>query len=637
VARTFIKLLPSSFLRLSEGLISVELTPFPDVSIAAIDASITEGVSAELLIALTHVATADITVDYTTGPGTGLAGVDYLPTAGTVTIAAGQSSAVVTVPTFIRTGTQGSRQFTVTISNAQTVPGDVLDITDAVETITVNDAFEVPVAPTLRVDALAAVDEGQTLTFRITASDTPQEDITFTYATSNGSALAGVDYTAASGTGTLMQGVATADITVSTTLRSGFQGARTFVMTISGASAPIAGVVAITKPTATGTIAETELPVGDNAYFDALKVRPDCIKFWSLRDNGDGPNVADLISNATSPTQNTAYMYATDTDPKKQDAAKSWIPAFSTSQKLTVAAQGVDATSLRIPVTSVSNTQVVQHSVEFKFDSIDTDVASEIIRLGPSGAFKDTVTNEIILQAPRAKYGTTSSAHAGGTPLYSANTSLYNQIVMPVNKPAGHTYDVIFDTYLTKSWMRTGLGAYKMWRMQAVPSGLYMEAQVRFGGNPGGGVPIPAEYDANLHVGVATLRCYGSPQETSTHNNPCLPMTSQFIVWPERWTRWWMRIELGVAPAFCYASLWCADEVQEPVQLLDRQAFGTRTSLDDWRVMLNTSTNFLTGGRTTAYPELGLEAFRDLVQYTKNHVILEDVSLEDLEALLVKP
>ncbi len=63
-------------------------------------------------------SSSTVTVNYTTTNGTAVSGTDYTATSGTLTFAPGQTEQNVTVPITDRTGTAGSRNFSVTLSGA---------------------------------------------------------------------------------------------------------------------------------------------------------------------------------------------------------------------------------------------------------------------------------------------------------------------------------------------------------------------------------------------------------------------------------------------------------------------------------------------------------------------------------------
>ena len=103
------------------------------------------------------------------------------------------------VPVFADNIFEGNETATITLSNA--VNATISD-SEAILTITDDDA-----APSITIDDVTTVDEGATdATFTVTLSGTSVVDTTVDYATSNGTATAGDDYTATSGTLTIAAG-----------------------------------------------------------------------------------------------------------------------------------------------------------------------------------------------------------------------------------------------------------------------------------------------------------------------------------------------------------------------------------------------------------------------------------------------
>jgi hypothetical protein len=88
------------------------------VKLGAAAYSVTEGAgNASITVVRTGGTASDVTVDYTTGSGTATAGADFLATAGTLTFAAGQVSALIVVPILQDSRAEGNETFTVTLGN----------------------------------------------------------------------------------------------------------------------------------------------------------------------------------------------------------------------------------------------------------------------------------------------------------------------------------------------------------------------------------------------------------------------------------------------------------------------------------------------------------------------------------------
>jgi len=92
--------------------------------------------------------------------------------------------------------------------------------------------------------------KGTPLYFVVTMGRTESTAVTFAYATADGSASAGVNYTAVSGTGTLAAGATSALIEVMTLPQAAPASNLTFTLTISNDS----GGLTILRATGTGTL-----------------------------------------------------------------------------------------------------------------------------------------------------------------------------------------------------------------------------------------------------------------------------------------------------------------------------------------------------------------------------------------------
>ena len=98
------------------------------------------------------------------------------------------------------------------------------DQVTTVATGTINDA---QTAPTFAISGGSATEGGQ-VTFTVTRTGDAQAAETIQYSTSNGTATAGSDYTAASGTLTFNQGETQKTFTVQTAADTLYEGTETF-------------------------------------------------------------------------------------------------------------------------------------------------------------------------------------------------------------------------------------------------------------------------------------------------------------------------------------------------------------------------------------------------------------------------
>ena len=148
--------------------------------------------------------------------------------AGNLIVPAGVTSFSVTLPTVQDTLNEPTETVPLNI-------GGVAGVT-AVGTITDND----PV-PTLAIDDVSVNEAAGTATFTVTLSAASGQAVSVDYATSNGTATAGQDYTATSGTLNFAAGQTTQTITVAITNDLVFEGSETFNINLT---APVNATIA---------------------------------------------------------------------------------------------------------------------------------------------------------------------------------------------------------------------------------------------------------------------------------------------------------------------------------------------------------------------------------------------------------
>jgi hypothetical protein len=180
---------------------------YPSFSIA--DLSTNEGTTATFTISLSVAAPSDATVDWATADGTGLAGVSYTASSGTATILAGAMSTTITVPVLANANIcVADKTFLINLTNATNASiGDAQAVGSIVDIS----------LPTISV-AANSVAEGSVGTITATLSQScPTRNISFNWATSDGTAIAGADYTAVSSTAaTILAGATTKALNVTT-------------------------------------------------------------------------------------------------------------------------------------------------------------------------------------------------------------------------------------------------------------------------------------------------------------------------------------------------------------------------------------------------------------------------------------
>jgi photosystem II stability/assembly factor-like uncharacterized protein len=201
--------------RTGKKALSIEILPADTPRMTIADVSITEGnagsTNAVFTVSLSAAAGRDVSVSYATADGTAQGGSDYTATTGRLTIAARATSGTIAVPVRGDATPETNEIFFVNLSSPT---GAALDDTQAVGTILNDDAFPTPSL----VVGDATVIEGDAGTrnavFTVSLSPPAASAVTVDYATANGTAVAGTDYTAVSGQLTFPAGETTRTVTV---------------------------------------------------------------------------------------------------------------------------------------------------------------------------------------------------------------------------------------------------------------------------------------------------------------------------------------------------------------------------------------------------------------------------------------
>lgn len=362
-----------------------------------------------------------------------------------------------------------------------------------------------------------------------------------------------------------------------------------------------------------------------HAYFEGLRARPDHWTSYSLRDD------AQLRRYAVS---DSAEMFVTYD--AGMDAARVLMPWFvdvgaalhTTPNRL---GQDLDASATTFAVTGL--TGVWNRGRSFMIDE-------EIFTLtAAANTTSGTVT------ASRGQFGTVATPHAAGTTVLRGGTGLQNQVRLPLGTANGHTYLFTWDVYNTETMLRTGLTNHKAFQFATGGAGrtIWLEVNQKYAGD----AMSPPDFDRASHVASAALRGYmkfpgvATWQPTAadgstragpgmTKESPLDPWVGTFAIAPDRWMRWWVRIDQR-ANDFDYVDVWVADEVTGPVQLYARLPCNIPTdaaeTIGAWWIEFNTSNTAYT--KASPVPE-------PMVVYVRNFVALVDPPV-DVTPLLTRP
>ena len=296
------------------------VTALPTLNIA--DDTVEEGDEAEFLVTLSRTSTETVTVDYATADGTATAGDDFTATSRTLTFAPGEASKTVRVPTVEDTTQEQTETFTVTLSSPS---GATIEDGSATGTITDDDG-PVTALPTLNI-ADDTVEEGDEAEFLVTLSRTSTETVTIDYATADGTATAGDDFTATSRTLTFAPGEASKTVRVPTVEDTTQEQTETFTVTLSSPSG-----ATIEDGSATGTITDDDGPV---TTLPLLNIADDTVE--------EGDEAEFLVTLSRTSTETVTVDYAT------ADGTATAGDDFTATSRTLTFAPGEASKTVRVP------------------------------------------------------------------------------------------------------------------------------------------------------------------------------------------------------------------------------------------------------------------------------------------------
>ena len=221
--------------------------PPPLPTLAIEDAAASEGDPIAFAVTLTGTRTGNVTVAYATADGTAEDDADYADTSGTLTFTPTEDFKTISVPTLEDTTEEENETFTVALSSPSGAT-----IEDATATGTINDDDTPPpfTLPTLTIrDAEAR--EGDMAEFMVMLRPASVETVTVAFRTLDGTAVAGLDYTATMGTLRFEPGETSATIAVSTLADEMAEGTERFTLELSD---PVGATVS--DNTGVGTITD---------------------------------------------------------------------------------------------------------------------------------------------------------------------------------------------------------------------------------------------------------------------------------------------------------------------------------------------------------------------------------------------
>ena len=229
---------------------SVTLTDDDEATVRVADAQAVEGETMTFTATLDHAVRAGFTVRAVFTDGTATEGADYRGSTAALSFAgtAGETHTI-TVPTLEDERVEGDETFALRLSVTGALPG--VGGSHATGTIADDDREAVRVEVTV---ADATAEEGSPLYFTVTLDRAhPDEVVTMRYATGDGTARAGEDYEAASGTLTFAPGESYGTVEVRTLDDALDEGSETMALRLSDAVNAV-----LSDPEATGTLTNND-------------------------------------------------------------------------------------------------------------------------------------------------------------------------------------------------------------------------------------------------------------------------------------------------------------------------------------------------------------------------------------------
>ncbi|NKC30697.1 Calx-beta domain-containing protein [Falsiroseomonas selenitidurans] len=220
----------------------------PLVSVADTTAWEAAGV-ALFQVSLSQASATPVTIHYATDPGTARAGRDYATATGSLTFAPGETSRSIAIALLDDSLPEGSEAFSLRLTEAR---GATLG--DGVAAAVIQDDD----GPRLSVGDATVVERhgGQVnLVFTVTLSEAAAQNVVFRYATADGTARAGEDYLAASGSMTIAAGTTSRTVTVKVLGDRVTEADETLFLRLSD---PVRGVLADAE--GLGSIRNDDLP-----------------------------------------------------------------------------------------------------------------------------------------------------------------------------------------------------------------------------------------------------------------------------------------------------------------------------------------------------------------------------------------
>jgi len=263
--------------------------------------SVSEGGSLSFTVTKSGSTSQTHAVSYATANGSAGSG-DYTTKTGSLSFSSGQTSQTVTVVTTEDSIYEASE--TVNLNLSAATNGATISDSQGVGTITNDDA-----APAFSINNVTA-EEGNNLTFTISKSGLTANSHNISYATANGTASAGSDYTSKSGTLTFTAAQSSKTVTITGIEDGTVESNETFYVNLSSAT----GGATISDSQGVGTITNDDAPnsppVAVNDSINNVPLNDDRNKYVLTNDSDpDGDSLT--ITGVTQPWNAIATVIGT--------------------------------------------------------------------------------------------------------------------------------------------------------------------------------------------------------------------------------------------------------------------------------------------------------------------------------------
>jgi len=418
------------------GTISDNDVVLPSFSISSAP-TVTEGGTLVFTVTKNGTTTGTFSVNFASANGTAVSGSDYTATNGTLTFAPNETSKTISVVTIDDASVESAETVLVDLSGAS--GGATISAGQASGTINDNDP-----PPSFAIANAPAITEGGTLVFTVTKTGTTNLNYSVNFATANGTAASGSDYTATSGTLTFAANETSRTISVGTTGDFTLESAETMLVNLSSAT----GGAAITRSQASGTINDDDYPPPSFSIANAATVNEGGTLVFTVTKIG---------------TTNTSYNVNFATANGSATAGSDYTAASGT---LTF---GVNETSKTIGVATTDDTST--EGAETVLVNLSSPTGGATITTGQgSGTINASDPNSPPLPSP--DFLQLSQDNPGSINVVANDTDPegnYPLALVSVSDPSGHasisgTTNVAFSgtsigTYVVQYTVRDSLGA----------------------------------------------------------------------------------------------------------------------------------------------------------------------------------